>query len=98
MKKKILNLLGLAQKGGMVVSGEDAVTKLLQSEKAKYVFVAQDASGATLDKFKRKCFFYQVPLNDEFTSDELSLAIGRPRKIVALNNEGIVKSIKEITR
>ena len=56
MSKKILDYLGIAKKGGMLITGEEGVIRALQTNKAKIVFVASDASLNTLDKFKRKCF------------------------------------------
>ena len=57
MKQKILQLLGLATRAGLLVSGEDIVIDAMQKKKAKIVFLGSDASSNTLDKFQKKCFF-----------------------------------------
>lgn len=94
MKDKVLNLLGLATRARKIVSGEDTVVDAMRQKKAKIVFVASDASEKTIDKFKTKCFYYNVELNLEFNSDELSKSIGKSRKILAIIDDGFYKSIK----
>ncbi len=44
-RQKILNLLGLAQRAGRLVSGEDLVVEAIQKGQAKLVFLAEDAAG-----------------------------------------------------
>lgn len=95
MKQKILKLLGLATRAGLLVSGEDIVIDAMQKKKAKIVFLGSDASSNTLDKFQKKCFFYKVELNTMFTSEELSNSIGRNRMVLAILDEGFHKSIKK---
>ena len=55
MKQKILNLLGLATRAGLLVSGEDIVIDAMRKKKAKIVFLGSDCSENTLDKFTKKC-------------------------------------------
>ncbi len=95
MSKKILDYLGIAKKGGMLITGEEGVIRALQTNKAKIVFVASDASLNTLDKFKRKCFYYNVLCLDIFTSAELSQAIGKLRKILAITDKGIAIALEK---
>lgn len=96
-KEKKLNLLGLANRAGKITTGEDLVIKSMQHGKAKIVFVASDASSATIDKFDKKCFFYKVPCILDFDTDELSRAIGKPmRKIIALTDKGFCDAFKKI--
>lgn len=95
MKIKILNLLGLATKAGKIVSGEDIVIETMRKKKAKIVFLGNDCSESTLDKFEKKCFFYKVNLNTMFTSQELSHGIGKTRTIIALTDEGFYQAINK---
>ena len=53
-KTKILNLLGLAMRAGKLVTGEELTLKDIRANKAKFVFVAQDASENTRKKIKDK--------------------------------------------
>ena len=93
---KILNLLGISQKAGYLVSGNDSVIAEMRKGKLKIVFVASDSSEKTIDSFKKKCYFYQVLVNFDFTEEELSSSIGRNRKIIGLNNDKIYSSIEKL--
>ena len=93
---RILNLLGIANKAGAIISGEDSVIKGLQKGNIKMVFVASDASANTIDDFSRKCFYYHVEVVDSFTADELTKAIGRCRKIVGITDIGFCNAIKKL--
>ena len=95
MKQKILNLLGLATRAGKIVSGEDIVIDTMRKKKAKIVFLGSDASESTLDKFQKKCFYYNVELNTMFTSEQLSNSIGKTRMVLAIIDLGFYKSIKK---
>ena len=95
MREKVLNLLGLATRAGLLVSGEDIVIDAMRKKKAKIVFLGSDCSDATLDKFEKKCFHYKVELNTMFTSEELSHSIGKTRTVLAIIDEGFRKAIKK---
>ena len=95
MKQKILNLLGLATRAGLLVSGEDIVIDAIQKKKAKSVFIGSDASDNTVDKFQKKCFHYKIEVNTMFTSEELSRSIGKTRMVLAIVDLGFYKSIKK---
>ena len=98
MRIKALNLLGLAQRAGFIVTGEDNVEKSLQKQKLKIVFVASDASSNTIDKFVKKCYFYKVECNLDFDTQELAKALGKPRKIVGLTDQGFYETLVKLMR
>ena len=95
MKQKILNLLGLATRAGLLVSGEDIVIDTMRKKKAKIVFLGNDCSESTLDKFKKKCFYYKTELNTMFSSEEISRSIGKTRMVISITDEGFYKAIKK---
>ena len=95
MKQKILNLLGLATRAGLLVSGEDIVIDAMRKKKAKIVFLGSDCSENTLDKFKKKCIFYKTELTTMLTSDEISNSIGKTRMVIAIIDDGFYKTIKK---
>lgn len=95
MREKVLNLLGLATRAGLLVSGEDIVIDAMRHKKAKIVFLGSDCSENTLDKFKKKCFHYKIELNTMFSSEELSHSIGKTRMVLAINDLGFYNSIKK---
>lgn len=97
-KNKLLNLLGLAQKSGNLVSGTDTVIENLKADKLFIVFVGNDSSEKTIDNFKRKCYFYHVEVNLDFSSNELSQAIGKERAIIGIADKGFFNAIKKYIR
>ena len=97
---KVLNILGIAKRAGKLILGTDSVLKTLPRGIIKMIFVASDASFATLDKFDKKAYFYQVKVVNAFTTEQLSKALGLTlTKIVAVCDEGFAKAIeKELER
>ena len=98
MKNKVLNLIGLAYRANFIISGEESVIKALQQNRLKIVFIASDASPKTVDKFVRKCYYYKVVYILDFSSEELSSAIGRTRKIIGLTDLGFANAIERLMR
>ena len=94
--QKTLKLLGLAKRANKLVTGEDAVINLLKQNKLKIVFVASDASLKQKDKFEKKCFFYKTQLNNNYTCDELSSAVGKPMcKILGVTDQGFTDALNK---
>lgn len=95
-RQRVLDLLGLARRSGKLVAGEDTVLRLLKQNKLKIVFVASDASIKQIDKFDKKCFFYETKMNNDFSCDELSKAIGKPMcKILAITDQGFLDALNK---
>lgn len=91
---KVLMLLGLAKRAGKVVVGTDAVISKLQANKLNLIFVASDASNATIDKIEKKAFYYNVTIIKSFTSEELSRCIGsNNNKVIGLYDQGFKKAM-----
>lgn len=97
-KQKALNLLGLAQRAGMLITGEDMVMEAIKNQKASIVIVASDSSERSMKQFKNKCNTYNVKLNDDYTNEEISHAIGKERKSCAIINQGFAKSFNSLHR
>lgn len=97
---KGLNLLGLARKAGKVVLGTDSVIKVLQIGQIKLILVANDASNSTYDKLDKKAYFYQVPLINNYSTVELSKAMGIGQiKVIGITDSGFALALqKEIER
>lgn len=97
---KVLNLLGIARRAGKLVMGTDSLVNALPSKKVKLVFVASDASDATYDKIDKKAYYYQAPVINKFSTEELSQALGVTSiKVLGLIDEGFTKAIlKELER
>lgn len=97
-KEKIVNLLGLAQRAGKLITGEEMTVKDIQRNKTKLVFIASDASENTQKKIKDKCSYYKISWNDELLHAEISHAIGRTRMIVGVNDQGFAKKFQELMK
>ena len=96
-KNRLLSQLGLAQRAGKLVTGDDIVYKAIRNKQAQLVFVAGDASNNTKKKFRDKCQTYHVPLVIGFTRDELGDSIGKlDRVIVAVTDNGFASMMKNV--
>ena len=95
-KQKISNLLGLAQRAGKLISGEELVIKAIQEEKAKLVLLANDAASNLTKKVTDKGHYYEVQVSTVFSTLELSTAIGRARKVVAVVDAGFSKKMRSL--
>ncbi|EPH95128.1 MULTISPECIES: YlxQ-related RNA-binding protein [unclassified Enterococcus] len=95
-RSKAMNLLGLAMRAGKLVTGEELTVADIRKSKTKCVFVAADASENTRKKIKDKSSYYQVPCYDLFSQMELAQALGKPRKVVGVLDNGFAKKMKEL--
>ncbi|PTL39620.1 hypothetical protein C6Y45_04690 [Alkalicoccus saliphilus] len=82
MDKKQYSLLGLMQRAGALITGEELVVKAVQSNKAKLVVLAEDASANTEKKISDKCRYYNIPLYRLGSRDDLGAAVGKERRVV----------------
>lgn len=82
MTDRILNLLGLAKRAGMLTTGEEKTIESIQRNRAKAVFLASDAGSSTAKKVRDKCNYYEIPLIDDYTNEALSSATGAPNRVV----------------
>ncbi|WP_228025859.1 YlxQ-related RNA-binding protein [Streptococcus ruminantium] len=95
-KQKILNLIGLAQRAGRLISGEELVVEAIQKGQAKLVFLANDAAANLSKKVTDKSYTYQVEVVTVFSMLELSAAVGKARKVLAVTDAGFTKKMRSI--
>ncbi|MGM9907556.1 L7Ae/L30e/S12e/Gadd45 family ribosomal protein [Limosilactobacillus sp.] len=95
-QQAVLNLLGLARRAGQLTSGEGIVLKNIQTNKAKFVFLASDAGKATAKKFTDKCSFYRVPYSQQFTRKQLSQATGQARTVFGVMQSGFARKFEDL--
>ena len=95
-EQKIMNLLGLAMRAGKLVSGEELTLNDIRKQQVKLVFVAADASANTVKKIQDKSSYYKVPCTNQFTTNDLSQAIGRSRMIIGVKDQGFAKKMREL--
>lgn len=91
---QVLSLLGLSAKAGKIRSGEFQVEKAVKENQAFIVIVATDASDLSKKSYRDMCSFYQVPIYEYQTKEELGRCIGKEfRAAVAVVDEGFAKGI-----
>lgn len=96
-EQKLLNLLGLAQRAGKVISGEGMVVEAIRSQKTPYlVLIASDAGANTKKKVQDKSHYYHVPCALFATSLQLSQALGKKRIVIAITDAGFAKKMKQL--
>ncbi|HEL2057965.1 TPA: YlxQ-related RNA-binding protein [Streptococcus suis] len=94
--QKILNLLGLAQRAGRLISGEELVVEAIQKKQAKLVYLAEDAGPNLRKKITDKSQTYQIEVVTAFSTLELSAAVGKSRKVLAVTDAGFTKKMRSI--
>ena len=94
--EKLANLLGLAQRAGRVISGEELVIKAIQSRKAKLIFLAHDAGPNLTKKVTDKSNYYDIEVSTVFSTLELGAALGKPRKVLAVTDTGFSKKMRTL--
>ena len=93
-QNKVLSLLGLAMRGRNLVSGEFQTLEAVKNGSAMLVIIAEDASANTKKLFTNKCTFYEVPVYEFGTKEELGRAIGKDmRSSLGVSDAGLAEAI-----
>lgn len=95
-RTKITQLLGLSQRAKQLITGEKLVLKAIRNQNAYFVFIANDASKATIKRFTDKCEYYHVETSLALNRQEISHAIGQSRSIVAISQSGFANKFKTL--
>ncbi|MFZ5966545.1 MAG: L7Ae/L30e/S12e/Gadd45 family ribosomal protein [Bacillota bacterium] len=96
MEDRILSYLGLAQRSGNLVSGEETCEISLKKNEVKLVIIASDASSNTKKKFLDMCKFRNIDIFTYSSKEKLSHAIGKVnRAVFGIKDEGFAKKIFE---
>lgn len=93
---KILSNLGLCARARGLVDGTDIVCSLMANNRIYLVFLANDASENAKKKIRNKANYYNVEVQESYSSEELSSAIGKVgRMVVGISNESFLKILKK---
>lgn len=93
-RKKVLNLIGLAEKAGKVASGEFSTERAIKTGKAALVIVSEEASANTKKMFTNMCTYYRIPVLYLAEKEVLGHSIGKEmRASLAVLDEGLAKAI-----
>ncbi|MCT4618659.1 MAG: ribosomal L7Ae/L30e/S12e/Gadd45 family protein [Marinisporobacter sp.] len=94
MKNKIFSFLGLAQRSGNLVTGEDTCAIYVKKNAVKLILIANDASDNTKKKFSDMAEFRNVKFVIYGDRQSLSQAVGRPnRTVYGIKDIGLAKKI-----
>ncbi|WP_125547016.1 L7Ae/L30e/S12e/Gadd45 family ribosomal protein [Levilactobacillus lindianensis] len=94
--ERALQLLGLVRRAGKLTTGETFVLAAVRDGSAKLVLLASDAGQSSQKQFRDKTTSYNVPLNEDFTKDQLSTAIGSARTVIAITDPGFVRKLQTL--
>ena len=94
---KLKNLLGLAQRARLLVSGNFAVLEALKKEQVKAIILTTDASQSTAKEFEKISEEKSLPLYRVLTRETLGQCLGKDfRAVAAILDAGFKKSIEKI--
>ena len=94
---KFLSLLGLSKRAGKLAAGEVAAEQAVRGKQAYLLILSEDASKNTKKKFRNSAAYYELPLAEIGTKEELGRAIGTDmRSIIAVTEEGFAKKLKQL--
>ena len=92
-KDKILNLLGLAYRAHKTDLGEQVLKRI---GNVKLLILASDISEKSRERYLKKCHYYWIDSMEDFSSVELSQALGKENvKVIGIIDEGFKKTILE---
>ncbi|UDM31652.1 L7Ae/L30e/S12e/Gadd45 family ribosomal protein [Lentilactobacillus laojiaonis] len=95
-KQSVLNFLGIAKRAGKIVTGQDIILSNIKKNKVYFLFIAKDSGQSTIKKFNDKAKFYQVPVNNNLSKDEISSAIGAQRTMIGITDRKMSQKLSEI--
>ncbi|MDR1018295.1 MAG: ribosomal L7Ae/L30e/S12e/Gadd45 family protein [Lachnospiraceae bacterium] len=96
-ENKAFSLLGLAKKAGKIGSGEFKTEKLIKTNLATLVIIAEDASDNTKKKFANMCDFYDIDYIIFADKETLANVIGETyRAMLAITDLGFSTKIKNL--
>ncbi len=95
--KKIFQMLGMAARARMLITGEELAVREVRSGKAHLVIVSEDASKNTMKKLTDKCLYYNVEKHVFGSREDLGHAIGKESRVVlALTDAGFARKLSEL--
>ncbi|MBF8983049.1 ribosomal L7Ae/L30e/S12e/Gadd45 family protein [Lutibacter sp. B2] len=94
MKSKINSFLGLAQRSGNLVTGEDTTERSIKKNDIRLAIIAENASDNTKKKFINMCKYRDMPYVVYGNKEDLSQAIGKHnRTVYGVKDKGLADHI-----
>ncbi len=92
----LYGILGMCQRAGKLISGNELVEAAIKSKKAVLVIIAEDIGESMLKKLSDKSSFYGAEVVRFGTKDGIGQSIGKgPRAAIAITDKGFAKSFSE---
>lgn len=92
--KKLLSMLGIGKKAGLIVSGEMGCILSLKEGRSKLLIMASDASYNTKSKFQGLCSKKNVKYFEMGLKEDLGMAIGKSlTSVISINDEAFSKAL-----
>jgi ribosomal protein L7Ae-like RNA K-turn-binding protein len=94
---KVVQYLGLAQRAGKMVTGEELVIQAIRHKQVKLVVLAGDASDNTRKKIQDKCASYQVPLRIYGDRNLLGSSLGKEQRVtLGVKDSGFAQELLKL--
>ncbi len=94
MNDPIWGLIGIANRAGKVVSGYEQSLQTIQRGRGKIVILAEDASTNTKKTFYDKSRYYNVPIYEKGSKENLGKSIGKEcRSVLVCIDSGFTKAL-----
>lgn len=93
-EQKVLNLLGLAQRAGKLMSGDFIVEKMVKRQLVPLLLLAGDCASNNRKKYLQLAETYEIPLREILDKEKLGTAIGKEKRVIILvNDKGFAKAL-----
>ena len=94
---KLKNLLGLAQRARLLVSGSFQVEEALNARQVKAIILTTDASTKTAKRFEKISTEKSLPLIRALTKETLGQCLGKDsRAVAAVLDAGFAKAVAQL--
>ena len=85
----MLSTIGLAYRAKKIVLGEEVLNQI---NDVKLMIIVTDISQSSLNRFIKKCDYYNIPYIQKYSCEQLSNALGKTTiKVIGIIDEGFKK-------
>ena len=96
-EQKIYSCIGMANKAGKLVSGEEIVRNSMRQKKVLILIISSDASDNTKKRFKNTAAYYSIPFVIWGEKYLLGKHIGKTeRSVIGITDEGFSRNINKL--
>ncbi|MGO2695767.1 MAG: L7Ae/L30e/S12e/Gadd45 family ribosomal protein [Bavariicoccus seileri] len=92
IERKLYQLIGLAQRASLFVSGTELVLKAIKNKKATLVILSSDMSEQAQHKIIQKCETNAIKFVVFGNTMQMSQALGRKRSTGAFTDDGFAEN------